>query len=449
MGTGDSASHLPETKIELLDHEEHEDDDFLMHIKSPQVKPCRNSSLDGQKFSLSPTAANGHHKQGAGHEEHRTLSRKFMSMSNLHLDDEEEEAAPVAKEETAAKHQEHDAKHHTLDHTVGTVTPTSSLKRTQSELAIAVESDDEEEEDHEEHSTSKIGEELLVVFDMDRTMVGDLVALSDRDNIETNVDWTWWPEGRHHGLNADEIVPFLKRGMLRPGLISMIQYLREIGATIVVYTHSERAWASKVCAAMEEVAGFKFIYRLFSRQDCKDGHPEFAARKSLQFVCDELSKDSGMSWVSISRTIMFDDDGNVLGGGDQCRLIRVPTYDYWEPCQWDEVVNDDVLSKNSAECVDIVTRSVVEWGIAPPSFGKEDLTEGEIAADKRWEEAKQRKEAIKLSYNKVAKLDRLWFTLKESIASLSELDDDTMEELPARLRKSLGQSAKPMMRRRA
>eukprot|EP00960_Hanusia_phi_P074856 768333-Hanusia_phi.AAC.4 len=176
MGTGDSGMVLPETKIDLIDHEEHEDDDFLLHIKSPQVKPCRNSSLDGQKFSLSPAAANGQEAQG----EHRALSRKFMSMTNLHMEDEDEETAPAAAKAETTKHQDLEGKHHTLDHTVGTVTPMSSLKRTQSELAMAVESDDEDEAEHEEHLTSKMGEELLVVFDMDRTMVGDLVALSDR-----------------------------------------------------------------------------------------------------------------------------------------------------------------------------------------------------------------------------------------------------------------------------
>ena len=42
---------------------------------------------------------------------------------------------------------------------------------------------------------------LQVVFDMDHTMVGDLVSLSDRDNIETNVPWTYWPEGKEQGLS--------------------------------------------------------------------------------------------------------------------------------------------------------------------------------------------------------------------------------------------------------
>jgi hypothetical protein len=33
--------------------------------------------------------------------------------------------------------------------------------------------------------------DLLVVFDMDHTIVGDLVSLSDRDNVETSVPWVW------------------------------------------------------------------------------------------------------------------------------------------------------------------------------------------------------------------------------------------------------------------
>jgi hypothetical protein len=30
--------------------------------------------------------------------------------------------------------------------------------------------------------------------------------------------------------------------------------------------------------------------RVFSRMDCKDGHPNFSARKSLEFVCEQLKK---------------------------------------------------------------------------------------------------------------------------------------------------------------
>ncbi len=124
---------------------------------------------------------------------------------------------------------------------------------------------EESMDESEEKKDERMGDRLVVVFDMDHTMVGDLVSLSDRDNIETNIEWTWWPEGHHYGLHVEEIKPYLKRGMLRPGLIEFVEYLKEIGATIVVYTHSEPRWASKVTQAIEDIAGFKFIHRVFSR----------------------------------------------------------------------------------------------------------------------------------------------------------------------------------------
>lgn len=51
--------------------------------------------------------------------------------------------------------------------------------------------------------------DMLVVFDMDHTMVGDLVSLSDRDNIETNVPWSTWPAEKEQGLSPDFILPYL------------------------------------------------------------------------------------------------------------------------------------------------------------------------------------------------------------------------------------------------
>lgn len=53
--------------------------------------------------------------------------------------------------------------------------------------------------------------------------------------------------------------------MLRPGIPELLAHLRLVGATIVVYTHSEDRWAVKVCQAMERLAGWPFIHRVFSR----------------------------------------------------------------------------------------------------------------------------------------------------------------------------------------
>ena len=79
---------------------------------------------------------------------------------------------------------------------------------------------------------------LLVVFDMDHTLVGDLVCLSDRDNVETNLDWEWWPKGVECRMSPKAIVPYLREGLMRPGVKELLAHLRSLGATIVVYTHS-------------------------------------------------------------------------------------------------------------------------------------------------------------------------------------------------------------------
>lgn len=57
--------------------------------------------------------------------------------------------------------------------------------------------------------------DMLVVFDMDHTMVGDLVSLSDRDNIETNVPWSTWPVDKEQGLSPDFILAYLHVSLLR------------------------------------------------------------------------------------------------------------------------------------------------------------------------------------------------------------------------------------------
>lgn len=269
--------------------------------------------------------------------------------------------------------------------------------------------------------------------------VGNLVALSDRDNIESNIEWDYWPEGVQRGLTAEAIVPYLQKGMLRPGLIQVLTYLKEIGATVVVYTHSEFRWAVKVCEAMETVVGFKFIKRLFSRTDCRDGHPEFLAKKSLDFIVNKLREEDGLDWATVDNCIMFDDDKNAVFAGETGRLVVVASYDYWEACAWNETITEEVLSKNSEEVVDLVRRTVVEWGVAPPSYCKaqEELSVEEREMDARWQTQCDKKRAILMSYNKVSKLDRCWAGVKQALTAVNFFDDEHMEAFPDKVRKAL------------
>ena len=291
---------------------------------------------------------------------------------------------------------------------------------------------------------SKCAQDLLVVFDMDHTMVGDLVSLSDRDNVETNMPWAWWPERTERGLGPATITQYLQRGMLRPGLPELLSHLRMVGATIVVYTHSEDRWAVKVCQALERCAGWPFIHRVYSRMDCRDGHREFAARKSLQYIVQDLKEQDALDWVEVGKTIMFDDDAAALSPQEADRLVTVASYDHWEPCPWDENVNEAMLAKNPENLAQVLRASVVDWGIAPPSYAR--MRTGETCEvtpeDLKWASKMQKKEKALLAFNQVARADRVMYDILDAMSDISDL-----KALPDKVRHHLRQLPQPRSRR--
>jgi len=425
--------------------EEHGDVVHFASLQSPQIKPSRDPFVLSQ---LSPKGGKGSPGNAGG----VRRSNSVADMKGLTLEEEDETSSQSSAEDPPPLTP---GKIYVLEHTTGTVKEdggahvggshdkhTQAMRRSHSTLDVRVitDSEMEEEEDTPQKPPGKPAEHLLVVLDMDHTMVGNLVALSDRDNVESNIDWDWWPEGQQKGLSVEQIVPYLQRGMLRPGLIAALTTMRDIGATVIVYTHSEYRWAVKVCEAMEQVVGFKFVFKLFSRHDCKDGHPEFLAKKSLEYVVNRLKEDDGLHWASVDTAIMFDDDKKALFPGEIGRLVVVPSYDYWEPCQWDEVITEDVLSRNSEDVVDLVRRTVVEWGVAKPSYGKaeEELTEHDRETDEKWQVQKEKKRGVLTSYNKLCKLDRLWANIKSALTQVAYFDEAHMEAFPDKVRKAIG-----------
>mmetsp|Transcript_63283 Transcript_63283/g.169196 ORF Transcript_63283/g.169196 Transcript_63283/m.169196 type:complete len:305 (-) Transcript_63283:547-1461(-) len=253
-----------------------------------------------------------------------------------------------------------------LDHTVGTVHQAGGgMKRSASSMEFFKEQQTALHRTPGPAVNRQMGREMLVIFDMDHTMVGDLVSLSDRDNIETNVPWVYWPETKDQGLSPDFILPFLTRGMMRPGLTELINHLQALGSTIVVYTHSENKWASKVCSAMERLIGRPFIRRLFSRMDCRDGHPEFGARKSVQYIVDVMRREEGLTWATVEKSIMFDDDGEAVAQSEQSRLVKV-----WPPCHAQAFV------LCSPSYVVLRPRSLVQSALLSPSLFSGEIVSG-------------------------------------------------------------------------
>mmetsp|Transcript_38217 Transcript_38217/g.93921 ORF Transcript_38217/g.93921 Transcript_38217/m.93921 type:complete len:458 (+) Transcript_38217:167-1540(+) len=448
---------------------DHDDGDTLSHLTSPMNKPQTSSGVPnmlmptGGQFSPGGHGGLGMKKDTGG------MGKKVFSMMDLSAAaDESANASPMpgkhiykpgqplaaasSKKKPAkpidlndphdigVESSDSDYDEPILEHTVGRPRAEGGMKRVQSELQFQT-GNLSPVRALPTRPMTKV--QMLVVFDMDHTMVGDLVSLSDRDNIETNVPWTFWPEGRSKGLTPDYILQFFHRGMMRPGMIDVINFLEQVGATIVVYTHSEEKWASKVCEAMEKMVGHKFITRLFSRMDCRDGHPDFTARKSLEFVINECARLDGITWANMENTIMFDDDGNALNQAETHRLVKVASYDFWEQCQWDEVVNEEMMARNPPDLADMVRRSVIEWGIAPPSYGKKKRSMEDVKRDARWAVQRQQKQQILVSFNKVAQLDRVMFDMLD----VMKRDLTDIVGLTDRIRIQLGKSTQPASRR--
>jgi len=261
--------------------------------------------------------------------------------------------------------------------------------------------------------------DLTVVLDMDHTMVGDLQALSDRDNLERNLQWPNWPAHLPQGVSPQVIEKYLLRGMLRPGLIDFVRTLVARGARIIVYTHSEEKWASRVLTAVESVVGLNFISHVFSRKDCKDHHPHFSARKSLRHVVQHLDGHS-----HLDRIVMFDDDANVLGGDERQFLVPVPPYNYWEKCPWDEVLTPQFVAQAPLQVQRVFETSVRTWQVAPPNYGKTNLSPRDVEADLRWAQRMRQKEDMRTSMNAMEMRDTVMTRLTEFFRTCSHHHDD-------------------------
>jgi len=260
--------------------------------------------------------------------------------------------------------------------------------------------------------------DLTVVFDMDHTIVGDLQALSDRDNLERNLQWPNWPAHLAQGVSPEVIEKYLLRGMLRPGFADLVRTLVARGARIIVYTHSEEKWAARVLSAVESLVDMKFISHVFSRKDCKDHHPHFSARKSLRHVVQQLD-----GHAHLDRIVMFDDDANVLGGDERQFLVPVPAYNYWEKCPWDEVLTPQFVAQAPAQVQRVFETSVRTWQVAPPSYGKSNLNPREVEADLRWAQRMRQKEDMRTSMNAMELRDDVMVRLTHFFRSWTGHDD--------------------------
>lgn len=181
----------------------------------------------------------------------------------------------------------------------------------------------------------------LVVLDLDMTIIGDISVLSLLDSIHFNIY-------NKILLNQEKFNNCFSKGLLRPKFKELVEFLLEKKYKIVIYTHSTKKWAIRVCEAIQNYIGINFISALFARDDCILPFFEEKSTKSLDHIVKKLQKMNHN--VSLNKTIMFDDN-NVLCGRERKHLKIIPKYGYIDLtllCRYNDVgkleINKNILN---------------------------------------------------------------------------------------------------------
>lgn len=206
---------------------------------------------------------------------------------------------------------------------------------------------------------SEISPEILVVFDMDCTLIGNTGSMTDRDTIETTFKWKGWPSHIEPGVSQDEIIAELHAGLLRPGTIELLLKLLELNIVIVVYTAAEDEWAKRMIQAIESYIGQVVFYRIFARKDSLD--QEWDTHKRLSHIIDILKTEDNFDWLSLDRTILIDDRSGVVPSKERDRQVLVPPYSWRSTIPLFVHLTEEILSRNPS-FQRSVNQSLINWG---------------------------------------------------------------------------------------
>lgn len=211
---------------------------------------------------------------------------------------------------------------------------------------------------------------VLLVLDLDLCLIGEVGALCDRDNLETNIPWEYWPHGMARGVSVDEIARALEAGLLRPGVADFLRHVHSFPDVLVaVYTHSQRVWASKVLLAMARVVGVpRVATHVFCREDCNNDVRRWPAEKSLSYITAQL-RALGETWVCMGNTVMLDDRPLVLCWQERARLVHVPPYTWRAASMLLRAEMQPVVERASLQNLRTLEDTLVEWG-----YGERDAT---------------------------------------------------------------------------
>lgn len=159
-----------------------------------------------------------------------------------------------------------------------------------------------------------------VILDLDKTIIGDLTDISSYDTLISSFKWNNGLFDSFKKIDDNYIMNILQNGLLRPGIVEFIKHLYErCKITIVIYTLSERQWATRILNQIIKIIGYEFFILLLCREDCIGN-----SKKSLTHVIHKLNNLNII--IEKQNLIMYDDNYTV-----KTNLILVPKYTYKPP----------------------------------------------------------------------------------------------------------------------
>ena len=155
-----------------------------------------------------------------------------------------------------------------------------------------------------------------VILDLDKTIIGDLIDISSYDTLIHAFKWKNNLFDSFKKIDDTFIINSLQNSLLRPGIIDFINHLyQKSGITIVIYTLSEREWATRILNQIIKIIGYKFFSLLLCREDC------IINNKSIKHVIRKLN-DINIK-IELENILMYDDNPTV-----KTNLVLVPKYNY-------------------------------------------------------------------------------------------------------------------------
>jgi hypothetical protein len=172
-----------------------------------------------------------------------------------------------------------------------------------------------------------MGAPLVVVIDIDGTIIGDI--------LPQVVEWQLVSEYRKECMRQFKctLIDSLRTSIARPGLAEFVSKLKEEHKTVefFVFTASEHKWALFIVHCIEASLGFRFNRPIFTRNHMVVDPKTGLYLKSLEKVLPKINrclKKQGYEKAAVVNDCVLIDNNNTLVPSEQSRLVLCPTYKY-------------------------------------------------------------------------------------------------------------------------